>query len=311
MPILADPRSISAILFVIMKKLGKLFLIASLLGSGLLIAPAEPVQAAACANVSSFGAVTLQMPEISNINGQAVWVRMQGSSGDKVLVEINQADCHEVELDSDSASSWSWQSPMDGASVRRISFPQPAGNSLKIIGLSDGVKVDRVLVTEPNCIPQDFGNNCQKGVSLDADQSGGAEPVALMPPNGPVSGKLHISPTVKENPDLTKLHYSANGKILMREKTAREFDTALLENGKHTVHIMSVLSSGTVVNEMISLEIKNPENALTPVIRWIKLNQSSLQIALLVILSAAAALAVARFIYGVKKSRRERTFRGL
>lgn len=292
-----------------MNKRGKLILLAGFLSIGIYFLGSPSVQAAACTNVSSFGAVDLQLPELSNTKDQAVWVRMQGNLNDRVLVEINETDCYEIKFEHEDSGLWFWQTVLDGQEKKLISFSQHSGNRLKIIGLSGGIKVDRVLITDENCVPQDFGDNCHKGVTA----TSATEPhdyTAIASPAGEVSDKLHISPTV-QNSDIKEVSYTVAGRLIQKDSSAREFDTTLLENGKHTVYITSTLSDGTTVRERISLQVKNPENALTPVVRWLKLHSASIRIIALVLLVLAMSMIVAKFVRGAKRSKRERTFRGL
>lgn len=297
-----------------MKKRGMLILFAiGFLGSAVMLGFGDrSVSAAACANVSTFGAVDLPVPELSNIQDQSVWVRMQGQAGSKILVEVNGTECYEISLQNDSSDSWSWQTLQDGTQSRKISFSGPNGNTIKLIGVSEGVRLDRVLIAESDCIPQDYGNNCQSSVSLrTADPQD--DPTALPSPSGPVSGSVHISPTTQNalSDRAASVVYRVNGQVIQQEESAEPFDSTLLDNGRYTVHIITTMEDGSVVREMIALDIENPENALTPVVRWAKRNQATLQIAGFALLAIATIYIIFRFITGTRRKRRERTFRGL
>jgi len=229
---------------------------------------------------------------------------MQGKAGDTVLVEINDDQCLEVKLSQDSLEQWVWQS------LSGISFPSPTNNELKLIGTSSGVRIDRVLVVEPTCTPVDYGNNCESSVTL--TNAGEAEPTALTPPEGSISGKVHISPTVQgSKKSINRVTYTVNGIVVQDEQTAAPFDTTLIENGQHTVYIKTTFADGTEVREMVAIEVNNPENALSPVVRWMKRNQSSLMVIGLGLLTLAGLLAAVKFVTGWRRSKRERTFRGL
>lgn len=297
-----------------MKKRGMLILFAiGLFGSSVFFGLwYTPASAAACANVSTFGAVNVPVPELSNIQDQAIWVRMQGQAGSKILVEVNGADCYEISLQDDSSNSWSWQTLQDGSSQRKISFSRPSDNTITLIGVSDGVRLDRVLIAEPDCVPQDYGNNCQSSVSVQTNNPQD-EPTALASPSGPVSGEVHLSPTTQneQSARIRSVVYRVNGQVIQQEDSAAPFDSTLLDNGRYTVHIISTMEDGAVMREMIAVDIENPENALTPFVRWAKRNQLALQSVGFGLLALAAGYVIYRFITDTRRKRRERTFRGL
>ncbi len=293
-----------------MKKRGILLAVSlSLFVGGL---PSSPTaRAAACANVSSFGAVTLQIPELSAHQDQLLWVRVQGASGDRLLVEINGSECHELTLQEHSPDTWSWQTLQADGGARLLTFPAAENNFLKLIGLSNGLRVDRVLVTKPDCTPEDFGNNCRMGsVALTSGET--PEVTALPAPKEPLNGFAHLSPTVQNAGDeITALTYTVGGQTLQRETSSKPFDTTLLENGRHTVHITTTLRDGEVIREMVAVDIKNPENPLSPVVRWLKHNRASIKAIGVLLLLIAVSLAVVRMLHHRRRSKRERTFRGL
>lgn len=294
-----------------MKKRGMLYLlIFAFTGVALNIYGQSSVSAAACSNVSSFGAVTLNAPELSNIQNQSLWVRLQGQTGSKVLVEVNENDCHEITLQNDQTSTWSWQTIANEGQPQPISFSKSTGNTVKLIGISEGVRLDRVLITEPECTPQDYGNNCKSSISLSTGED--KDSIAVPSPSGPVSGFVHLSPTLQNGQgNVSSVVYSVNGRVLQQEITAKPFDSTLLENGRYTVHISTTLQDGQTVREIVVVDIKNPENALTPLIRWIKQHQTSLRIIGFGLLAIATSFIVLKFIVGTRRTRRERTFRGL
>lgn len=143
-----------------MKRMGGLIIILALVLLPLLGGQA----AAACANASSFGAVSFDVPDLSRPVDQKLWLRVQAPlSGGRLLVEINQADCVEVNL-APSGGKWAWQS-------HDVSFVTATNNTLKLIGVTDGAKVDRVLLVEQDCTPQDLGDNCQQAVELNQEKT--------------------------------------------------------------------------------------------------------------------------------------------
>lgn len=286
-----------------MKKLGGLII---LLGT-LLAVPAGQAQAA-CANVSSFGAVTLKVPELRQLEGQVLWVRLQAPSETvRILAEVNESDCLEAG-GAVTPDAWQWHASREGATVKRLVFPKAVGNTIRLIGVQDGVKVDRVLLAEPDCTPQDFGDNCSQSVELTPDTT---DVTALPPLREPVSGKVELSPTpVLHQAELRELIYRIDNQLLQQSQAPASFDTTLAANGKHTVAIEIVLQDGRRIHETIVIEIENQENFLSPVTRFMRLNRG-------VLIRVAAAAACLLLIAGLawlyrhrRRARRERRFRG-
>lgn len=273
-----------------------------------LILAAVPVSsafAAACSNVSSFGAVSLNLPEIKKTEDRSVWVRMQSpNQSDKILLELNERECFEVGGKDSVPNQWSWQTPANS-----ISLDGSEGNTLKLIGINSGVRVDRVLLTEEGCVPQDFGNNCQKAVELTT--YGPATTILPSPSDKPIGGKVVLSSTPEDNKsNLKELKYSVNGRTVQTSTTVVPFDTTLVENGKYNVLIQTVLNDGEIIYESTSLEIDNPENFLSPVVRFVRSNMLVIKKIAIVLLAVLAVLVVLKGLSMWRRSKRERSFHG-
>lgn len=274
------------------------------------VLPVQQVSAAKCANVTSFGAVSINLPELKKTNRQALWIRMQAPAEDgKALVEINESACLEVGGQGIKPDTWTWQTWRNNGQVSVVNFRSPKGNVIKVIGVSDGLKIDRILLTDAECTPEEYGNNCRDAVEL---KQGEIESTILpSPSNGTVSGKVQLSSTPQQYTlQLKTLEYIVKGKVIQKSEIPEPFDTSLLENGKYEVIIRTTLSSGEVVNESTVLDIKNPENAFTPVVRWAKLNIRAVRIAGIILGSLLAVTLFMAFIKKVYLARRERKFHG-
>lgn len=295
-----------------MKLLTRTLIIAGLLLPSFVVFASQPASAAACANTSEFGTSVLQVPKLPSTNDRVLWVRMQApNESSKVLVEVNEADCLEIGGYEYQPGTWAWQAYRDqSGAVVPLSFDSDSDNVVKVIGVSDGVKVDRILITDNSCLPVDFGNNCQNSVSLIEDQQA---VTALLPPsNDPVSGKVRLSQTPEDNiGELKQVSYTVNGQVVQTSNAPEYFDTTLIGNGKHTVYITTKLADGNEIREMVDLEVKNPQNAFSPIVRWLKLNKHSLLIGLGILISLVLLVVASRkFISGTRK-RRERKFWGM
>ncbi len=284
-----------------------LLLAVAFLGS--LIYP-DKLSAAACANTSSFGAVSYNLPQLSNTEDQAIWLRLKSENPEsKLLVEINGNECIEIGDFNDSGDGWFWQTYRREGQIVPISFSSANGNTLKIIGISEGIKLDRILVTDKDCRPQEFGNGCYSDGSNNSKDD-----VIILPPvsDGPISGRIGLSTTPTENlSQLSKVSYMVNGIVVQESVNDSGFDTTLVENGKYTIYITTTLKSGEVIREMMPVEIKNPENAFSLIIRWIRINRRSVSIVAGTVFLLLAIILISRLHSRYRKNKRERSFRGI
>lgn len=289
-----------------MKILGGIFAALAVL---VIFQQAPSVAAVGCSNVSTFGAVTLDLPRLPATEARAIWVRMEAPAPDaKVLVQVNEDYCLQVGGHNQEAGQWSWQSARDNGSVQLINFPKADKNTLKVIGVSDGVKVDRAVITEADCVPQDFGANCQRVQAISQQ----VEVTELPPPSTePLNGQILLSATPQKYQDqLENLEYVVDGRTVQESDKVVAFDSTRLPNGKHTVNIVMTLKNGDVLRESTVIEVNNPENAFTPLVRWMKINSSVLLRILAVIGLLTLLAVVARLTRRRRRTKRERSFHG-
>lgn len=265
---------------------------------------------AACNNMSSFGAATYDLVELSNTSNKVLWVRMQSpEAGAKLTVEVGGDQCFEVGGFNAMPNEWSWQTYRNDSAVLPISFTSPENKTIKLIG-TDNLKVDKLLVTDEVCQPEGRGDNCEQTASF-ADQS--LDDYKVLPsPAGPVSGKVLLSNSPQDNSsNLKEVRYVVSGKVIQTSSSAEYFDTTLLSNGGHNVYITTELNNGDEVKELIKIEVDNSENAFSGIIRWIRLSTGSVVLVGLIVsllILFAVGLFFARKYY---RSRRERSFKGL
>lgn len=267
------------------------------------------VSAAACTNVSSLGAVTLQIPELRRLEGQVLWVRVQAPDDTgRLLAEVNETECLTIDF-SAPEGEWSWQTYRLEGQPQTLQFPRATGNTIRLIGVTAGVKLDRVLLAEPDCLPQDFGNNCRQAVELSTETSAASE--LPSPSDRPVSGKVVLTPTpASHGSQLREVNYRVNNQLVQRSRSPEPLDTTLIPNGKHTVFIETVLEDGQRIQEKTIIEVNNPENFLTPTIRYIRLNRD---IFLQIVAAALCLILIATLAWLYRRSRRqkrERSFHG-
>jgi hypothetical protein len=294
-----------------MKKSGGILLVLALIVGTTVIKSPEEASAAACNDTKQYGAVRLAVPPLPKAGSYQLWVRMQSPTNTaKVQLELNQLDCYEVDSTMLSPNTWAWIPYYTDNQNRTIIIANPEGNIFKLIGVQANVKVDKVLLTDPACVPEGFGNNCNGSSEPTLFNQETVRPIDP-PSSGSVSGKVILSQTPYTlEQSLRTVSYSAGGRTLQTAEQAVPFDTVLLENGKHTILIKTTLDDGTVIQESTVLTINNPQTVLAPVLRWLRRNQETL-----VIVSAGLALfaVIAALVGYARRSyrmRRERRFHG-
>ena len=234
---------------------------------------------AACDNVTQYGAITVKIPLLPSKGTYNIWTRMQvpDQNHSQYRLEINGKNCFEVGGSSITPNTWTWVSFQDGdlSSRVRFNFNTLSSNTAKLIGSYKGVKIDRLLLIKTDCVPVADGSNCQSDiVSTSAIDIAGA--AQIPPPSaGPVSGIIIPSQTISRFPEaIAKVIYAVDGKQI---PAAHDFgiDTTLIGNGSHQIAMQITATNGTATNEATTLTVENPENALSPLRRWMRLNQGT------------------------------------
>ncbi len=292
-----------------MKKLGG-FVAVILIAAAVFVSVPQSAQAAACANTSTYGAIRLFVPTVPRTGEFALWVRMQSSDVDgRIMTELNDNECLEVSSDSFIPNQWSWQPYRSGGQPGTVSINQTEGNTLKLIGVQSGIKVDRVILAEPDCVPKDFGNNCSSTTEVvltDQDIQ-----VLSPPSNNPINGLVVLSSTPSQNKDnLATLTYTTGGRTIQKANQPVPFDTTLVANGKHTIIIETSLRNGEVIRESTVIEVENPNNILSPIVRWLRLNKQSVLTVVSVFAGLAILISSIWLIRRIYSKRRERRFHG-
>jgi len=269
---------------------------------------------AACSNVSQFGAITVKIPALPSSGTYNIWTRMQAAdtTHNQYSLEINGKNCYVVGGSSITAGQWTWVSFQDGdlSSKVRYDFNSKTNNSAKLIGTESGVKIDRLLLIKTDCTPIADGSNCQSSnITISAADTAGATQIPP-PSNGPVSGLIIPSPTISQNKEtISKVIYAVDGKQIPTA-TNNQLDTTLLGNGNHEVAIQTIKTNGTIVNEATTLIVENPQNAFSPISRWVRLNHHATVVASLITGGALLAIVIFLIIRRVLLNKRLLEFKG-
>jgi hypothetical protein len=304
--------STPAIIISNMKKRVLLSLVALTATALVLLSVPQTISAAACTSVSDYGAIDMALPVLPVSDTHAIWIRMQSLSPTAgVLVEVNQANCFNITGSNLSPDKWSWQTYQQSGAIVPLSFPNLEGNNIRLIGIESGVKIDRVLITRSDCIPLEFGDNC--GDASQAANTLSSSTATIIPPpsNDSVSGKVLLSSTPERYRSLLKsLDYSVDGQTLQSSAKNENFDTTLVNNGKHTIIITTTLTNGAIIKEQTVIDVDNLENAISPTVRWMRLHTGTIKTVAIIF----GFLLIFIFLYSTLKGwyirQRERSFHG-
>lgn len=261
----------------------------------------------------NYGSIKLQAPDLPVTGRYNIWTRLQvpDASNNQYRLQVNGNQCFEVGGSSIQAGQWQWVSFQDGDLSHKVvyDFQKTTGNSLELIGSNPGVKIDRVLLVKSDCIPVGLGENCESAqIAVKASGTGANE--VLPPTNGPVSGLVIVSPTVIQNPEnIMSVHYFSDTTQLPSSNNLA-LDTTLLSNGTHRISMQITKKDGKVVNEVTSIEVANPQSALSPIKRWIRLNQKTAILFSSIIGVALVIFAVYMIVRQIRLNKRLLEFKG-
>ena len=277
---------------------------------GIFMGLPQTANATACKDVTQYGAVRLQVPELPHSGDYALWARLQSTSSPaELMVEINQNECYKIETTSAAADQWMWVPYGQTAKPKIIQLDQAKQYNLTVFGMTDGLRIDSIMLSEPDCRPKDLGNNC---TTMAVATAAGSEVEQLPPPsNEAVNGKVQLSQTpVRYQPQLVSVQYTVDGKTIQESTTPEPLDTTLLADGTYTILITTNLNNGQVIRESTVIQIENPNNALSPIVRWIRLNQKSLEVVGIVLGSLVVAIILIGSLKRWYLQRRQRHFHG-
>ena len=291
----------------------KLFLFLSLVSALSFSSAAPKAAAAACADMGA-GSVSLAVPLLPSRGIYTIWSRVQvpDDTHTRYRLEVNGSTCFTVGGSSITPGEWTWVSFENGILTNTVKyeFKNSNGNTVKLLGEDAGVRVDRLLLVKSACVPEGLGANCESdAVPVAALDTSGATEVPP-PSSGEVRGIIIPSQTVSRNPkSIKQVVYYVDGSPL---PVAENFglDTTLLENGTHRVSMQITAANGSVSNEVTTITVKNPENVLSGVKRWIRLHEKTTVILSSVVGGALLILAIYFVIRHIRLQKRLLRFHG-
>lgn len=242
-----------------------------------LIWVSAPVSAAACES-GAYGTATIAIPTLPATGTYTIWTRMQAPNAEnnQYQLEINGEACFTVGGSGAPANQWIWVASQNGnaSSKTEFNFTHTTGNQARLIGIAPGVKVDRILVLQSDCVPTGTGDNCRLGNAVVIQGSSGTTAQTLQQP---VSGKILPASILSDNPSSVKrVVYLVDGQKLQEAEGAVPLDTTLLSNGAHIVTARVTTTDDKTTDYATNLTVNNVETFMSPLYRWLRLNKRAL-----------------------------------
>lgn len=234
------------------------------------------VRAEACDVSSDSPSATVNVPVLPKAGEYNIWTRVQtpDASNTRFRLEINGNSCFVVFNDG-PVQEWAWVTSSGNRSDARnvnYNFGSTTNNKIKIIGMDEGVKVDRILVLQDSCVPEGNGDNCRAGATTIATQA--TNQSIEQDPTGQVQGKVFVASLLTQSSkDVNKVQYFSDGKKVQESPGITPFDTTLVDNGIRTITTRIFWSDGTSEDVVSTVTVKNPLNTFSPLVRWLRLNQ--------------------------------------
>ncbi len=223
----------------------------------LLVGPVPKAAAAACTvPTTDYGTVTSTI-NITETGSYRVWSRIQtgtASTDNSYLLEIDGNTCYTVgDNNAIPAGSWKWIDYQNGTTTNKINhnFTTTGSHTVKMIGNSDGVLLDRVIFTKDTTA----GSSCDLTNSTDTGDN------CVNPPNvapavsvaaSPTSGSAPLSTTLTATPTdsdgtIAKVEFF-QGTTKLGERTSAPWTQSVtgLAAGSHSFTAKATDNSGAV-----------------------------------------------------------------
>lgn len=221
----------------------KFVLLLALVATGILLHGSK-VSAACAAPGTDFGSVTSTV-SIPATGSYRVWSRIQipNSTNNNYMLEIDGGSCYTVGGNGSlTPNTWIWVDFQSGGSKINHNFTTAGTHTIKMIGTSDGVLLDRVIFTQDlACVPNNTiasdgtaGGNCANPPDITAPTTGITSPVS-----GTVSGSTTISANATDDSgSITKVEFYIDGVLKGTDNSSPysyAWDTTTSSNGTHAL----------------------------------------------------------------------------
>ncbi|HZM64300.1 MAG TPA: Ig-like domain-containing protein [Candidatus Saccharimonadales bacterium] len=200
--------------------------------------PFSKVFAAACTAPSTDYGTATNTITVPGTATYRLWTRMYvpDATNKTYLLEVDGAQCFTVGGGTITPATWTWVDYHSATINSKVQLSLSQGNhSLKLIGKAPGVKIDRVVaVSDLNCVPNGFGDNC------DAPDDTTPPSVTLTSPteDATLTGTANITATATDDVGVKKVEFYDNSSLLGTDTASpyeMTWDTVSVPNGTHLV----------------------------------------------------------------------------
>jgi chitodextrinase len=195
--------------------------------------------AAACATPptdNGTDTMTLSVPANATYT---LWVRMlvPDTTNNAINAQIDTTTCFNVGASSSiPANTWTWVNYQNGVTGTPNTVALTSGShTVKLIGTSAGVEVDRVILTsDTTCTPTGTGDNCATG-------NNNPPTVSMTAPanNATVSGSsVTLSANASDPSGITQVQFLVDGTVVGTDTTSPysyTWNSTSVSNGTHTI----------------------------------------------------------------------------
>jgi len=276
------------------------------------LVPVGTARAAAC-EIEDAPTAALEVPALPQPGSYVIWTRMKtpDAANIRYQLEVNGDTCFTVFHDG-PVDQWTWVNVHGTrANPQTVSynFANASGNRIKLIGMDENVKIDRLLVLSDGCIPEGTGDNCRAGATTIAAQPN-VESIDQTP-SDPVSGKVFVSSALTQSSkDVLRVEYYSDGKKVQESNGIAPFDTTLVDNGIHTITTRIFWTDGTSEDSINTITVKNPQTTFSPLMRWARLHQRILFIVGIILAAVSLTLLTLTILRSIQLRRRNKQFHG-
>jgi hypothetical protein len=234
----------------------------------------QAVSAAACpAPSTDRGSVTSTL-SIPSTGTYRVWSRIMtgaASTDNSYSLEIDGANCYVVgDNTSMPASTWTWVDYQSGTTSSKIDVSLSAGNhTIKMIGIEDGVKVDRIIAAaDTTCTPTGTGTNCD-GTPVDSTPP--AVSVTAPSTGSTVTGSsVTVSANASDDVAVAGVQFKLDGSNLGSldaiSPYSTSWNTTTATNGTHTLSAIATDTAGNATtSSSVTVTVNNPVGTATSI----------------------------------------------
>lgn len=206
---------------------------------------------------------TVSVPESGNYK---LWVRMKvpDTTNNSVQAQIDDGAVIKVGDGGIAANTWTWVDWKGGDTKNLNNFTLNSGNhTVTLTGTEKGVKVDRVLITNENCNPKGFGDEC---ATVTTTPPPTATPnISVSVPPQPVKGSVPIS--VTSDKTIKRVSFRPDNVWSATDESAPfayNWDTTKYSNGVHSFVVRATIEGDSEAYREKTVTI-NVQNTTPPI----------------------------------------------